>query len=807
MPVFRLKRIAIIALALLGSVPFARLAVAQDRAAPPEPLPLDAALSIRDHNGRSPIDISPDGEWLLHTVATDETVARASRQYSATGVPFAEGDSRMQATATNTRTGEAVVLGEADSSSWAGTWSPDGTRVAFFSDAGGTAGVWIWDLASRARHRVGDVIARPFFGFGKPRWSPDGTQLMLVVVREGMTVADANALGRQLTAAPQRFPEVEAGVASVWVRSYSPEPEPESEEDAADAAETPAAPMNPLPGHDNDLAVIDLATGAARRIATNVSVRGYAFSPDGRQVAYSVLTGFEPATQQPTYDLHVVALESGDATRLGHNLRLGYGIEYSWSPDSSRVAWFPSGQMAQRAAADGEAERIIIADVATGAMTSIDDPEAPSFDPFDGENRPLWDAAGRVIYAIGGNGLWRADVATGTLRHVASVPGWGLRTLVYDWHADTVWSTENGNWVWTIARAEDGSASGIYAIDVRSGEVEQALAEPKTYHSTFNVDASDTGEIAFVASDQQSPTDLWVLDTSTRKVRRASAINPALDQYTLGEARLLHWRSVEGEELGGALLLPPGYQEGTALPLVVWVYGGSMGSNYVNRFGFWGDLPAFNMHLLATRGYAVLFPDAPIRVGSPARDLIDTVMPGVNAAIEAGYADPDRLAIMGQSYGSYNTLAMITQTTRFKAAVITAAVLHPDLVADYLAGFGGGTGYYEQGQGNMGGSIWEYPERYRENSPIFGFDRIETPLLVGQGENDGDLVPSDAIYTALERLDKPVEVRVYQGEGHVITQRANVLDFWERRLDFLAEHLRLDVAANGAVTPAEAAGH
>ena len=87
------------------------------------------------------------------------------------------------------------------------------------------------------------------------------------------------------------------------------------------------------------------------------------------------------------------------------------------------------------------------------------------------------------------------------------------------------------------------------------------------------------------------------------------------------------------------------------------------------------------------------------------------------------------LALMGQSYGSYNTLAIITRTNRFKAAVITAAVLHPDLFTDYLRSIA----YYEQGQGNTGATICEVPERFRENSPLFQFDQIETPLLIGQG--------------------------------------------------------------------------
>ena len=86
-----------------------------------------------------------------------------------------------------------------------------------------------------------------------------------------------------------------------------------------------------------------------------------------------------------------------------------------------------------------------------------------------------------------------------------------------------------------------------------------------------------------------------------------------------------------------------------------------------------------------------------------------------------------------------------------------------------------------------------------ENSPIFHFDKIQTPLLIGQGERDDDLAPVEAIFTALERLRKPVEYRLYKGEGHVITQAPNVIDFWNRRLDFFREHLDLVYDDKGAI--------
>jgi len=336
------------------------------------------------------------------------------------------------------------------------------------------------------------------------------------------------------------------------------------------------------------------------------------------------------------------------------------------------------------------------------------------------------------------------------------------------------------------------------------------LEASKRCNETVNLTELDGTEIVYVSRDQQHLGELWALApglersgversgverSGVERTRRISRINADLDRYALGRARLIHWRSTHGEPLAGTLLLPPGHEPGERLPLVVWVYGGNRGSRAINRFGLWGAAANLNMHVLATRGYAVLYPDAPLRTGRTTDDLEATTLPGVNAAIEGGWADPERLAIMGQSYGSLNTLALLTRTDRFRAAVITAAVLHPDLFADYL----GATGYWEQGQGDMGGTIWEVPDRYRDNSPLFDFPRIDTPLLIGQGALDGDLVPAEAIYAALERLDKPVEYRLYAGEGHVLNRRANVIDFWERRLEFLARHLDLAVEADGHV--------
>src|SRR6185436_7956731 len=480
---------------------------------------------------------------------------------------------------------------------------------------------------------------------------------------------------------------------------------------------------------------IDVRSGQATLLAESARVQGYALSPDGLTVAYTINKGALENTQQPVHDLIVRPISGGAPRTLASEIRLAYGIEWSWSPDSRSIAAISSGQVG-----DGKITLYPLA----GAPRVLPVEGAPSFDPDDGEYAPLWDGA-ETLYAIGGGTLWRIDVGGKGGARVAAIPGWRMRIVVSsDGHR--FWTPDSGRTAWVLAREETGARSGIFSVDLRTGDHRAALQEPKAYSSIFNVDVEPaTGRIAFVSSGLQHLAEISVFETKTAQTRQVSRINDAMDRYRLGTARVINWKTADGQELRGALLLPTAYRAGLRVPLVVWVYGGTMGSTTANTFGLAGSSPAFNMHVLATRGYAVLFPDAPIRPGTPMADLMRAVMPGVDAAIEQGYADPDRLAVMGQSYGSYNVLSIITQTNRFKAAVITGAVLHPDLATDYLRA----TGYYEKGQGNMGATLWQNRARFVDNSPLYAFDRIQTPLLIGQGERDGDLVPSEAIFAAL----------------------------------------------------------
>jgi dipeptidyl aminopeptidase/acylaminoacyl peptidase len=304
----------------------------------------------------------------------------------------------------------------------------------------------------------------------------------------------------------------------------------------------------------------------------------------------------------------------------------------------------------------------------------------------------------------------------------------------------------------------------------------------------------DATSAVYFSEDSQHPADLWMLSGAGSTNHRLTDLNPQFEKQEMGKVRLVHWLSDDGEPLQGALLLPADYREGNRYPLLVFVYGGSRLSNNLNRFGL-GYVGAFNMQLFATRGYAVLLPDSPQRLGTPMLDLVKTVLPGVNKVIEMGIADGGRLGVMGHSNGGYGTLGLIVQTTRFKAAVVLDG--DGDLLSFYgqmgKDGTAYGTSIVEHGQNALGGTPWEMRDRFVENSPFFYLDRIETPLLLVHGSNDTAVAPflADQIFVGLRRLGKEVKYARYEGEGHApyYWRFTNQADFCQRMIEWFDSHL------------------
>ena len=269
-------------------------------------------------------------------------------------------------------------------------------------------------------------------------------------------------------------------------------------------------------------------------------------------------------------------------------------------------------------------------------------------------------------------------------------------------------------------------------------------------------------------------------------------MNPQVEDFAWGTAELVEWRSDDGIPLQGVLIKPGNYQPGKRYPVLVYFYRFMSQRLYDFNQVVINHRPCFPYY--ASNGYAIFLPDIRFEVGRPGLSSVKCLVPGVQKLIDMGIADPDAIALHGHSWSGYQTAFVVTQTNIFKCAIAGAPV------SNMTSAYGGirwGTGLarqfqYEQSQSRIGGSLWEYPERYLANSPLFFADRIETPILIMHGDKD-DAVPwyqSIEFYLAMRRLGKYCVFLEYRDEPHHPKKYANKLDYTIRMKQFLDHYLK-----------------
>ena len=536
---------------------------------------------------------------------------------------------------------------------------------------------------------------------------------------------------------------------------------------------------------------ISVDGGPARPLtAAPEGVFGYEWSPDGTGLAYLTRDPMteDEATRRKDRSFVVHADVRDLATRLaiqsvdqsgaaGRPRMLTPSSQYvdaiSWAPDGREIAYSASS----RSGFMGPYfTHISAVSPATGTIRPIVD--RPGMNAG-----PRYSPDGRSIAFITTSGRMEIMAA----RSLAVVPAaGGSQPRVYPmddaWVNEYVWSADSSA---IYLEANDGTfgrgahmfEQPIVRLSIADGKASRLDSGPVV---NFSMSASRDGRrLAYRSVEGRTMGDVVVMDVASRQIARLTDVNPDIRELSLGDLKPISWRSFDGMEIWGLLLTPPAATSGRRLPLLTYIHGGPGGGVTYGVFPQFmtgiGQVDPYPTEALASAGYAVLFPmprggagygEAGQRmiVNSWGEGDYKDIMAGVDKLVADGVADPDRLGVMGASYGGFMTNWIVTQTGRFKAASAGASI--SDLSDLYLLSEGGEfiVDYFKH--------PWENRQSFVAHSPITFADRVTTPLLIQHGEMDPRVPIAGAwkFYRTLKAMGKTVELEVYPRGGHVLRE-------------------------------------
>ena len=354
---------------------------------------------------------------------------------------------------------------------------------------------------------------------------------------------------------------------------------------------------------------------------------------------------------------------------------------------------------------------------------------------------------------------------------------------------------------------QDTYAGGFGWLDMRSGTYTAAKAAPKSYGDFAK--ARQAEAYIYSESDFRQYPDLQYTTDLSRPATVISDANPQQNQFNWGTAERYQWVDNQGRTLSGLLIKPDGFDPNKQYPLLVNFYERNSEGLYRHRTPVPGR-SSINYPHYVSKGYVIFNPDVIYRIGYPGESAYDCVMSGVTSLISEGFIDRKRIGAQGHSWGGYQVAYLATRTDLFAAIESGAPVVN------MFSAYGGirwGSGLsrqfqYERTQSRIGGSPWEFPLRYMENSPIFTSDKINTPILILHNDEDGAVPWYQGIewYTALRRLGKKAWLLNYRGEPHWPVKTPNRADFQTRMEQFFDHYLMggdLPVWMDEGVAPLE----
>jgi len=280
--------------------------------------------------------------------------------------------------------------------------------------------------------------------------------------------------------------------------------------------------------------------------------------------------------------------------------------------------------------------------------------------------------------------------------------------------------------------------------------------------------------VAFVYSSLVKPAEVYLAESASdlSQAKAITSFNKLFTERDLPQGKPYRWKADDGTSVEGMLIYPPGKFEAKNLPMFTLIHGGPAdadGNHFEADWYQWGILAATNGWLVfepnyrGSTGYGdkFLMQIVPVIVSRPGKDILE----GVDVLVKDGIADPSHLAIGGYSYGGYMTNWLITQSTRWKAAVTGAGAV------EHVGNWGNDDTTFDDAY-FLGGRPWEAPQRYHDEAAIFQISKVRTPAhMVGGADDIRVAVLEDYLLEhALYSLGIPNALLIFPGEGHSLSR-------------------------------------
>ncbi|MCH7412611.1 prolyl oligopeptidase family serine peptidase [Belliella sp. R4-6] len=339
---------------------------------------------------------------------------------------------------------------------------------------------------------------------------------------------------------------------------------------------------------------------------------------------------------------------------------------------------------------------------------------------------------------------------------------------------------------------EYNKKNGFYTGDINGAKAPVSIVF--TDHRYMGLSKAADSNLAIVRrSTYQDYADIYATDMSMSQLTQLSQANPQQKDVNWGTVELVEYLANDGVPLQGLLFKPENFDSNKKYPMMVYFYE----RNSDGLHSYRAPAPSastINIPYFVSNEYLVFVPDIKYDLGLPGPSAYNCIIPGVQSIVAKGFVDVDNMAIQGQSWGGYQVAHLITRTNMFKAAGAGAPVVN---MTSAYGGIRWGTGMsrmfqYEQTQSRIGGTLWEKPLYYLENSPLFYMDRVQTPVLIMHNDADGAVPWYQGIemFMALKRLNQPAWLLQYNDEDHNLVQRKNRKDLSVRLSQFFDHYLK-----------------